>query len=186
MVPITSLVLPILLAAVLVFVASSVIHMFLPYHRTDYARLPDEDGLANTLRPLAIPPGEYMMPFAEDPSERKDPDWIEKMKTGPVAIVTVFPPGAPAMGAQLAQWFLYCVVVGILAAYVTGRALGPGSPDVAVFRFAGAISFIAYTVAHWQSSIWYRRAWSTNIKNTFDGAVYSILTAAAFTWFWPA
>ena len=90
------------------------------------------------------------------------------------------------MGAQLAQWFLYCVVVGILAAYVTGRALGPGSPDVTVFRFAGAISFIAYTVAHWQSSIWYRRAWSTNIKNTFDGAVYSILTAAAFTWFWPA
>ena len=34
MVPLTSLLLPIVLAAVLVFLVSSVIHMVLPYHRS--------------------------------------------------------------------------------------------------------------------------------------------------------
>src|SRR5687768_967042 len=178
MIPITSLLVPILLAAVLVFVASFVIHMLLPYHRTDYSRLPDEDEVAGALRPLAIPPGEYMMPFSGSPSAMKDPAWLERMKTGPVAIMTVFPPGAPAMGVQLVQWFLYCVLVGMLTAYVTGRAVGPGAQGVEVFRFAGAVSFIAYTVADWQNSIWYRRAWATNVKNTIDGVVYGILTAA--------
>ena len=55
-----------------------------------------------------------------------------------------------------------------------------------VFRFAGAVSFIAYTVANWQNTIWYRRSWVTNVKNTIDGLVYGIATAAPFTWLWPA
>ncbi len=37
--------LPILLSAVLVFVASSIMHMVLPYHRSDYEKLPDEDNV---------------------------------------------------------------------------------------------------------------------------------------------
>ena len=40
MVPLTSLWLPILLSAVVVFVASNVIHMVLGYHRSDYDQLP--------------------------------------------------------------------------------------------------------------------------------------------------
>jgi hypothetical protein len=186
MVPILALLVPILLAAVFVFVTSFIIHMLLPYHRTDYARLPDEDQVAVALRPLAIPPGEYMIPFGGSPSAMKDPGWIERVQAGPVALVTVFPNGIPKMGKQLAQWFLYCVVVGILTAYVTGRAVDPGDPMVEVFRFAGAVSFIAYTVANWQNTIWYRRSWVTNLKNTIDGLVYGIVTAAAFTWFWPS
>jgi hypothetical protein len=186
MVPISSLILPILLAAVLVFVASAVIHMLLPYHRTDYARLPDEDQVAVALRPLGIPPGDYMLPWSGSPSAMKDPGWIERVQAGPVAFVTVFPNGVPGMGKQLAQWFVYCVVVGVLTAYVTGRALGPGATGAEVFRFAGAVSFIAYTVANWQNTIWYRRSWVTNLKNTIDGLVYAIATAAPFTWLWPA
>jgi len=38
----TALWLPILLSAVIVFVASSIMHMVLPYHRNDYGQLPDE------------------------------------------------------------------------------------------------------------------------------------------------
>lgn len=186
MVPITLLLLPILLAAVFVFLASFVIHMMLPYHRTDFERLPDEEQVAAALRPMAIPPGEYLMPFAGSPAAMNDQEWVERRKTGPVVAMTVFTPGLPTMGTQLVQWFLYCVLVGILAAYVTGRALGPGAPGTEVFRFAGTVSFIAYTVASWQSSIWYRRSWSTNLKNTFDGLVYGILTGAAFSWLWPA
>jgi hypothetical protein len=32
-----------LLSAIIVFVASSIMHMLLPYHRGDYQRLHDED-----------------------------------------------------------------------------------------------------------------------------------------------
>ena len=38
MVSILALWLPILVAAVIVFVASSILHMVLPYHRSDYAQ----------------------------------------------------------------------------------------------------------------------------------------------------
>jgi hypothetical protein len=44
MVALTSLWLPILLSAVIVFVASSIMHMLLPYHRSDYQQLPEEDS----------------------------------------------------------------------------------------------------------------------------------------------
>jgi hypothetical protein len=89
------------------------------------------------------------------------------------------------MGASLAQWFVYLLVVGVLAAYVAGRALPIGSPYLDVFRFVGCTAFIAYAVGLWQDSIWYHRKWSTTIKNTIDGLIYGLLTAGVFGWLWP-
>ena len=62
MVPVMSLWLPILLSAVVVFVASSIIHMVLPYHRSDFKKLPDEEGVMGALRKSAVPPGDYVFP----------------------------------------------------------------------------------------------------------------------------
>ena len=65
MVPLMSLLLPILLAAVLVFVASSVIHMLLPYHRTDFAKGPEGgsgDGGHATLRHPHLANTSYLTP----------------------------------------------------------------------------------------------------------------------------
>ena len=42
MVPVTSLFLAILLSAVAVFLASSVVHMLLPYHKGDFRRVSGE------------------------------------------------------------------------------------------------------------------------------------------------
>ena len=64
MVALTSLWLPVLLAAVLVFVASSIIHMVLGYHNGDYGKLPKEDEIIAGLRPVGIPPGDYFLPWA--------------------------------------------------------------------------------------------------------------------------
>ena len=75
---------------------------------------------------------------------------------------------------------------GHAGAYVSGRALAPGANYVAVFRFAGTTAFIAYAMALWSDSIWYKRAWSTTAKNTLDGLVYALLTAGLFGWLWPA
>jgi len=44
--------LPILLSSVFVFVASSVIHMLLPWHKGDYSSVPNEERVMDALRPL--------------------------------------------------------------------------------------------------------------------------------------
>jgi hypothetical protein len=177
--------LPILLSAVIVFVASSLVHMVLPWHKTDYGRVPQEDAMMDALRPLAIPPGDYMVPRPVNMEELRTPAFAEKAKRGPVIVMTVLPNGMMSMARNLVQWFVYIVVVSILAAYIASRALGPGSPYPAVFRFVGAAAFIGYAVALWQMSIWYRRAWSTTIKATIDGLIYALLTAGVFGWLWP-
>src|SRR6476661_3854175 len=121
MVPVMSLWLPIILSAVAVFVASSVIHMVLFfYHRDDYRKLPDEAGIMDALRKFNIPPGDYIFPKCDSPKEMKEPAFKEKWDKGPVGMMTVMPGGPPALGKSLALWFLYCVVVGIFAAYIAG------------------------------------------------------------------
>lgn len=185
MVPVTSLWMPILLSAVLVFVASSILHMVLPFHRTDYRKVPAEDDVMDALRRFKIPPGDYMMPCAGGPEAMRDPAFREKMNKGPVAIVTVMNNGPMSMGSNLAQWFVYCVVVGVFAAYIAGHALAPGSTYRAVFRFAGCTAFAGYALALWQNTIWYKRAWMTTLKSTIDGLIYGSLTAGTFGWLWP-
>jgi len=180
-----SLWMPILLSAVIVFVASSIIHMVLPYHRSDYGKVPAQDDVLDALRKFSIPPGDYLLPRANSMKDMQDPAFVEKMKKGPVLFMTVFPPGSFGMGPQLLQWFVYCLVVGVFAAYLTGRAVGPATPYLAVFRFAGTTAFVGYALALWQNSIWYRRAWSTTLKQTFDSLVYALLTGGTFGWLWP-
>ena len=177
--------LPILLSSVIVFVVSSVIHMALPWHKNDYRKVPNEDKLRDALRPLGVPPGDYMVPRPSNMEEMRSPEFLEKMKKGPVMMLTVIPNGPPSMGKPLVLWFLYSAVVGLFAAYVAGRALPVGAPYLRVFQLVGATAFIAYAAALWQTSIWYRRAWSTTIKATIDGLLYALLTAGTFGWLWP-
>lgn len=180
-----SLWLPILLSSVIVFVVSSVIHMASPWHKSDYPKVPNEDRLRDALRPLGIPPGDYMVPRATSTDEMRTPAFAEKMKQGPNLILTVLPTGPWSMGKNLTLWFFYSVVVGVFAAYVAGRALPAGAEYLSVFRFAGVTAFVGYSVALWQMSIWYHRAWSTTLKTTVDGLIYALLTAGTFGWLWP-
>lgn len=186
MVSVTSLWLPILLAAAFVFVASSIIHMLLTYHRTDYSKVPAEDQVMDALRNFHIPPGDYVIPCPGNRKAMGEPEFVEKLEKGPVAFVTVLPNGKPSMGKSLALWFLYCIVVGVFAAYVAGRALGPGATSGAVFRFAGATAFAGFGLALLQRSIWYNQAWRATLKSVFDALVYAVVMAWTFGWLWPA
>ena len=177
--------LPILLSAVIVFVVSSVIHMAALWHKNDYPRMPNEDKVRDALRPLAIPPGDYVIPRPSSTREMRSPEFVEKINQGPNMVVTVIPNGPWPMARNLTLWFLYAVVVGVFAAYVAGRALPFGASYLSVFRFAGVTAFVCYSVALWQMSIWYRRAWSITIKATADGLIYALLTAGTFGWLWP-
>jgi hypothetical protein len=185
MVTILSLWLPILLSAVFVFIVSSILHMFLRYHESDFKKVPSEDEVQESLRKFNIPPGDYMLPCGEGMKSMKDPAFIEKMTKGPVALVTVMKSGPPSMAGNLILWFLYIVLVSIFAAYITSRALEPGAHYLQVFRFAGATAFFGYSVALLQNSIWYSRKWSSTIKSMFDGFIYALVTAGTFGWLWP-
>jgi hypothetical protein len=177
--------LPILLSAAIVFIVSSVIHMASPWHKNDYPRMPNEDKVTDALRPLSIPPGDYMVPRPSSRQEMSSPSFLDKLNKGPVFMMTVWPNGRTAMGKSLVSWFLYTAVISVFAAYVASRALPVGAQYLQVFRFAGTTAFIGYSAALWQMSIWYRRPWSTTIKATVDGLIYALLTAGMFGWLWP-
>jgi hypothetical protein len=186
MVSILSLWLPILLAAVLVFLASAVLHMVFKYHQADFKKLPDEDAAMRALRPLGIAPGDYMMPYSHGAESMRSEEYQKKVQEGPVAVFTVLPSSAmTSMGAQLGQWFVYCAVVGVFAAYVAGRTLVPGAEYLSVFRLTGTVAFACYAMGTPQRSIWYKQNWGTTGRSMFDALIYSLLTAGAFGWLWP-
>jgi hypothetical protein len=184
MVPLTALWLPILLSAVIVFFASSIIHMMLPYHRSDYRQLPDEEKLLAALRATGIQRGMYNFPFCTH-KELKSPAVQEKFKQGPVGHMTIFNPGPIAMGKFLGLWFIYCLIISFFTAYLTGWTMAPGSDYLAVFRVAGTAAFMAYGVGILSNGIWKGQPWSITLKETFDGLIYGLLTAGTFGWRWP-
>ncbi len=184
MVSLAALWLPILLSAVIVFVASSIMHMLLPYHRSDYRQLPDEDKLLATLRAAGLKRGLYMFPFCTH-KEMKSPAIVEKYKQGPVGMLTVFPSGPIFMPKFLGLWFVYCLLIGFFVAYLTGRTVASGAPCLAVFRVAGTAAFMAYGLGHLSNGIWKGQTWSVTIKEVIDGLVYGLLTAGTFGWLWP-
>ena len=186
MVGILALWLPILAAAILVFFASSVLHMVLTHHRNDRGQVPQEDRVMAELRSVGLQPGDYAIPYAASSEALQDEEFRARAAAGPVAFLTVLPPGDPFnMKAQLTQWFLYAVVVGVFTAYVTGQTQPAGAPYLQVFQISGATAFMGYSLAGAQRSIWWGQPWSTTLKNTFDGLVYALLTAGAFGWLWP-
>ncbi len=126
MVPLTELWLAIIISAALVFVASSVIHMLLKYHQSEYRKLPYEAKLLEAMRTVGVPRGTYSFPRAADYKDMSSPEMVEKYNRGPVGMITVMQNGPPAMGKYLTMWFIYCLVIGVFAAYLAGRTLSPG------------------------------------------------------------
>src|ERR1043166_2182842 len=142
MIPLTALWLPILISVVIVFFASAIMHMVLAYHKSDYLKLPNEARVTDALRNAGVTRGPaYFFPYCSFEEMRSAP-MIEKMKRGPVGFVTVLPSGPPSMGKNLVQWFFYCLVISLFAAYLSGRALAPGTAFLQVSRLVGIAAFL--------------------------------------------
>ena len=185
MIALSTLWFPILLSTVIVFVASSIMHMVLPYHKSDYRKLPDEDRVTDAMRSAGVTRGPaYFFPYFLF-KEMKSAPVVEKLKRGPVGLLTVLPSGPPAMGKNLVQWFLYCIVISVFAAYLASRTLTPGIGFLGVFRVIGTVAFLGYGAAHAQESIWSGRSWVVTMKHIFDSVIYAVLTAGIFGWLWP-
>ena len=185
MVEMTALWLPILLSAVAVYLAGTVIHMMLPYHKSDYQRLPNEDAVMDALRTAGVTPGTYHFPRCESHKDMKDPAYVAKLNKGPIGLMTIMPNGMPNMVMYLVPWFLYCLAISAFVAYLASHFLPAGTGYRQLFRVAGLVAFLSYGMAHTHISIWEGRAWSTTLKFWFDAVIYASLTAGVFTWLWP-
>jgi hypothetical protein len=185
MVSILALWLPILVATVLVFLASNLVWMVLPHHKSDTRRLPEEAPVVDALGKQGLRPGLYRFPWASSMAEMRDPAFVEKLNKGPVGFVTVTPSGPFNMGRAMGLWVGYLLVVGIFVAYVTGRHLEPGFHYLGVFRLAGTVAFLAYSGAQLPAAIWWGKPLGVAFREILDGLLYALLTAGAFGWLWP-
>lgn len=185
MVSLGSLWLPILLSAVFVFIVSSIIHMVLKYHNTDYRQLPNEDAVRAAIRAGNPSPGQYVMPYVMDMKEMEKPEVKQKYIEGPLGVLYLRKPAVVNMGPFLAQWFVFILVVSFFVAYVAAYSLAPGTPYLKVFQIVGATAFLAYAMGEIPASIWMGKPWVVAWKQVFDGLVYGLVTAGTFGWLWP-
>ena len=176
---------PILLSAVLVFAASSLIHMVLKWHNSDYRKLANEDEVRAAIRAGNPAPGQYTTPHCLEGKEMRSPEAHRKFTEGPVGFITLVAPGPPRIGGMLAAWFLFSLAVGVIAAYIASRTLPPGASFGQVCRVVGTLSFLAYAGGSVPAGIWMGKPWSSVAKEILDGLIYGALTGAAFGWLWP-
>jgi hypothetical protein len=159
-------------------------HMVLPYHRSDYQQLPDEDKVLSALRGAGLKRGLYIFPFCTH-KDMKSAATQEKYRQGPVGMMTILPSGPPVMPKFLGMWFGYLLLISLFVAYLTGRTLAPGTHYLQVFRVAGTAAFLAYGLGHLSNGIWKGQTWGATIKEVIDGLVFGLLTAGTFGWLWP-
>ena len=186
MVPLAQLWLPIVASAIGVFVASSLVHMLLKWHNSDYRKLPNEDEVRSALKSSANAPGMYFVPHVMDHKEVARPENTQKFVEGPIALVTIRSPGPPKMGPYLGKWFLLCLLVSVVAGYLASRTVPAGASFLAVCRPTSIVAFMAYGIGSITDGIWWSRPWGTVVKDLADAVIYAVVTACIFAALWPA
>ena len=178
--------LPIALTTVFIFIASSIIHMMMPWHKSDFSGVPDEAAFRRAVGPMNIPPGDYTVPHCTDMKEMSTPEFKAKMAEGPVMIMTVRPNGQASMAPMFIGWTLAILAATIIVACVAATTLSPGADTKVVWHTTGLVALGIYAFCDWPQSIWFGRKWSSAIKGTVDGVIYGVITALTFGWMWPA
>ena len=185
MTPITSLLLPIVVAAFAVFVVSMIVHMAMPWHKSDFAVLPNQDAAIAAIQSLNLPPDDYAMPNVRLPGGARNPDFVAEFERGPTFHLTMMPAGGMHMGKFMGAWFGFMLLISAISAWVTGSIVPPGGNPRAVFHYSAIITTCSYGFGGWTLSVWYFRKWSTAFKGTFDAILYGLATGAVFMWMWP-
>jgi len=185
MVHLPALWLPILLSAVAVFFASSIIWMALPIHKNDYGRLGDkENAVMAAVRSWGLRPGLYMFPYAKPNDAKTDAAVKQKIEQGPWGTITVQAQGW-TMGKTLGLWMLNLLVISTIVGYIVGHGVAPGATFMRVFQMAGATALLGYGGSILTNSIWKNRPWSTLPGSVFDAVVYALVSGAIFGALWP-
>ena len=184
MVSFAQVIFPILAAAVLVFIASSLIHTVIKYHKAEYKPLPNEDDVRAVVRAGGVGPGQYIIPYCADPKQMQSDAMKQKLIEGPVGALIVRANGPISMGPMLGSWFVLNLFVAAAAGYFACSTLPPGA-YLGATRLVGGVTFLAYGVGSISNAIWWGKPWSATFKELIDAFIYGVVTALAFAWLWP-
>ena len=185
MVSFAQVLIPIVAAAVAVFLASSLVHMLLKWHQSDYRKLPNEDDVRAAVRAGSPSPGQYIIPYCSDPKEFEKPEMMQKLLDGPVGVMMLRQPCAPKMGPMLGGWFGLNLAVAAIAGYLACSVLPTQASFLGVCRLVGAVTFVAYAAGPVSQAIWWGKPWSSAAKELLDAAIYGLVSALAFAALWP-
>jgi hypothetical protein len=177
--------LPILVTAIFIFIASSLIHMVFKWHNPDYRKLPNEDDVRAAIRAGAPAPGLYALPHCTQMKDMQDPGVMQKFVEGPVGFITLRRAGAPAIGASLLQWFAFTVVITTAAAGLALQAFGIDGDRHQAAHLVGIVSLLVYAGGCVPEGIWMGRPWISVLKHGIDGVIYGVIGALTFQWLWP-
>lgn len=182
MVTLPTLWLPILVSAVIVFIAANILWMLLPFwHNRDYGKLATSDAIVAALRDAK--PGQYMIPAVN--WGKLTPEQQAEVQNGPGGFLMLRNPMKFSLGSSMTMFFFYNIVVITFVAYIATLALGPGAKYPQVFRVAGTAGILGYAFHTISDSIWYGRPWSSTFKFVIDGIIYGLLIGGTFGWLWP-
>lgn len=177
--------LPIVASSVLVFVASSLIHMVFKWHNSDYRKLANEDEVMAAIRAGSPTPGQYVMPHCIDMKAMGDDSMQKKFRDGPVGLLTLKKNGPPSMGAALILWFLLVLVIATVAACLALQTYGLNDGSRRPGHLIGMISLLAYACGAVQAGIWMGKPWGSVAKDLLDAVIYATVSALTFMWLWP-
>ncbi|MCR9075114.1 MAG: hypothetical protein NXI07_03665 [bacterium] len=177
--------LPIIIATVSVFFASSIIWMLLPYHKKDIQFLPNEEELTAKVSEMNIKPGLYMFPNCQNAKDYKSEAYLAKWEAGPWGIITV-QPGQPNFGMNLLKTFLAYLVITIFVAYITAASTRGGADYLAVFQVAGAAGVLGHCMGGLAGDFFLGKPTRFIITGFIDGVIFALITAGVIASMWPA
>ena len=167
-VSVSELWLAILLAGLLSWVASALIHMLIKYHNADYKELSNEKAVSSALADKSPAPALYTLPYCSDMKAMGEEPMQKKFKDGPVAMITIMPNGMPPMGKLLSQQILFFVFGSFLIGYLASISIAANTDFMTVFRQVFIVSFLTYGWAQIPYSIWMGQPWSNCIRYLID------------------
>ena len=187
----TQLWLPILVAGLVVWIASAVAWMAIGHHTKDRDPIPDgrEQELMDAVTRLNIRPGSYGFPDffqCKDkniPAAERKQAMKELYNRHPQGLLRVWAP--INMGRNMALTALFYLVTSAVIGYLAWAALPQGTPFAKVFQVVATAGILAYSFAFIPNCIWHGSYTRTIVFRIVDGIVYGLITGAIFAWRWP-
>ena len=184
-VSVSELWLAILVAGLLCWVASALIHMLIKYHNADYKELTNEEAVSSTLADKPPAPALYTLPYCSDMKAMGEESMQKKFNDGPVAMITIMPNGMPPMGKLLSQQIVFFIFGSFLIGYLATISIAGNADFMMVFRQVFIASFLTYGWAQIPYSIWMGQPWSNCVRYLLDALIYAAVTAGTFSLLWP-
>lgn len=178
--------LAILLAGLLCWVASALIHMLIKYHNADYKKLPNEEAVSSALADQSPKPALYTLPHCIDMKAMGEEPMQKKFNDGPVAMIAIMPNGMPPMGKLLSQQILFFILGSFLIGYLASISIATNADFMMVFRQVFIASFLTYGWAQIPYSIWMGQPWANCVRFLIDALIYAVVTASTFSMLWPS